>query len=437
MGTSDKELNKANERLNKAELLFENKQYRKAGKVFNESANLFLKILEFDLAKESFINAAKAYELDHQYLFILISLRNAGNICIYKDDFMEAHKYFNNALKYIQYLKKDKDKDFYRLLFASLSYLCHLIVGNQEQGVDIIKKVRKKIDAEIFKENSLIRLVKDLTVAVRKKNEAYLQKIEDEFGNYNFTEAERILVKKALVTAFSQISIKTELTLDKDKYFTRDLINLKVLIDTESLKHISEHPFYDNEIEDLKITKFDVRLSDNLTIQKKPELPINIVPEKEKVIELVLKPNFQVDNTFIGPVQMTWKINDTYVFPLETDITNLKLLSPPATLDVSTKNLRTPLIGQSFPLEILIENKSEGEAFEVKVDLEIPEKLKLMRGTITKQIYSLRLNEDIKWELQVKPLEAGEYALKINVKFKDPDQNLIEEVHEFPISIQL
>ncbi|MFX1277536.1 MAG: hypothetical protein ACFFBP_16090 [Promethearchaeota archaeon] len=437
MERTEKQFNKAKEQLNKADLLFKNKHYRKSSKVYNDAAGSFLKIFEFKFAKDCFVKAAKAYEIDHQYPSVLISLRNAGNICIYYDDFMEAHKYFNNALKYIPYLNKEKEKDFYRLLFASLSYLCYLIVGNQEQGVDIIKRVRKKVDAEIFKENSLIRLVKDLTVAVRKKNENYLQKIERESGDYKFTEAETVLVKKALVTAKSQIAIKSQLILDKDEYLTRDLINLNLLINTIPIKGISNHPFYDLEIEDLKITKFDIRLSNNLTIQDKPTLPIILKPGEEKQLGLVFKPNFQVDDTFIGPIIMTWTINDKYIFPLESDIIQVKLVSPPITLNASTKILRTPLVDKTFPMEILIENKSEGEASEINIDLEFPKQLKVMRGTITKQIYSLRMNENIKWELQIKPFEAGEYILKIIVKFKDPEQNEIEETHEYPVSIKL
>ena len=437
MERSDKEFNKANERLNKADLLFKNKQYRKAGKLYNETANSFLKILELNQAKECFIKAAKTFEFDNQYPFVLISLRNAGNICIYSDEFMEAHKYFNNAIKYIPYLKKDKDKDFYRLLFASLSYLCYLIVGNQEQGVDIIKKVRKKVDEEVFKDNSLIRLVKDLTVAVRKKNEKYLQKIENESGEYKFTEAESVLVKKALVTAKSQIAIKSKLKLDKEEYITRDLINAKLTIDSGSLKDISNHPFYDLKIEDFKIIRFDIKTSNNLTIQDKPTLPIELKPGENIQLDLVLKPNFQIDKSFIGPVTMIWKINDTFIFPLDSDVVEPKLVSPPASLEVSTKNLRPPLIGKVFPLEILVENKSEGEASEININLEYPKQLKVMRGTTTKQIYSLRMNEEIKWELQIKPIEAGEYSFKVEIKFKDPDQNEIEETYEFPVSIKL
>jgi hypothetical protein len=60
-----------------------------------------------------------------------------------------------------------------------------------------------------------------------------------------------------------------------------------------------------------------------------------------------------------------------------------------------------------------------------------------MRGTLTKQIYSLRSNESIRWEINLKPTEAGEYIVKISSKFNDPDQNNVEDVNEFPLSIKL
>ena len=73
----------------------------------------------------------------------------------------------------------------------------------------------------------------------------------------------------------------------------------------------------------------------------------------------------------------------------------------------------------------------------MKLVVEFPEQLKVMRGTTNKQIYSLRSNEDIKWEINLKPLEAGDYVIKIFIKFMDPDQNKIEEIKEFPFSIKL
>ena len=60
-----------------------------------------------------------------------------------------------------------------------------------------------------------------------------------------------------------------------------------------------------------------------------------------------------------------------------------------------------------------------------------------MRGTLKKQIYSLRTNENIKWEINIKPIEAGDYTIKIFSKFNDPDQNIIEESKEFPLDIKM
>ncbi len=60
-----------------------------------------------------------------------------------------------------------------------------------------------------------------------------------------------------------------------------------------------------------------------------------------------------------------------------------------------------------------------------------------MRGTTKKQIYSLSSHEKITWEISLKPIETGDYTIKMNIKFKDPDQNLIEETKSFPFAIKM
>ena len=99
--------------------------------------------------------------------------------------------------------------------------------------------------------------------------------------------------------------------------------------------------------------------------------------------------------------------------------------------------MRPHLIGKSFPLEILIENKSKGEALDLNIEIDFPENLKVMRGTLKKQIYSLRTNENMKWEISLKPIEAGDYSIKIKTTFKDPDQNQIGEIKEFSLKVLL
>lgn len=41
------------------------------------------------------------------------------------------------------------------------------------------------------------------------------------------------------------------------------------------------------------------------------------------------------------------------------------------------------------------------------------------------------------WEISLKPIEAGDYIIKMDIKFKDPDQNLIEETKSFPFAIKM
>ncbi|UCD01366.1 MAG: hypothetical protein JSV23_10895, partial [Promethearchaeota archaeon] len=152
----------------------------------------------------------------------------------------------------------------------------------------------------------------------------------------------------------------------------------------------------------------------------------------------LIKPHFQMEKPYIGPILLTSELNGNLKFFYEiSEILYPHLISPPPSLDISIKSLRPPLIGQTFPLEILIENKSEGEALDLNIEIEFPENLKVMRGTLKKQIYSLRSNENMKWEINLKPLEAGDYSIRIKTTFKDPDQNLIGEIKDFPLSIKL
>jgi hypothetical protein len=209
-------------------------------------------------------------------------------------------------------------------------------------------------------------------------------------------------------------------------------------IDIQPLLEILKQDFYKYDFKELKINKIGITLSDNLTSQKRPELPMFIKANGTKQTNILIKPHFQMENSYIGPISLDFELNENLIFMYEiSQLLKPNLISPPPTLDISIKNLRPPLIDQSFPLEVLIENKSEGEALNLNIEIEFPEQIKIMRGTLTKQIYSLRSNENIKWELNLKPTEAGDYVIRIKTRFNDPDQKLIESTTEFPLPIKL
>ena len=424
--------------LKKAEQLYKAMAYKRAAKLFNTVGGNFLKLGDYEVAKVCFFNAAKSAINEDKYLSGLEFLRNAGNASLFNNNFSEAFQFFKEALNYVPSLKHSSDRNNLFTLFSSMSYLCLFVEGKQEEGLNLVKKTRTNVEDAYFKENSLIKLIKDIEVATKDKNENYIKKIEKEFDTFNFLKGEIFLVKKALVLAKSIVSIITNLTLDKKLYTTNDIINLTIDIDTKPLLSITNDSFYNYSIKELKISKIGLQLSDNFTFHKKPDLPIMITSGQSYQISLLIKPHFQMETPFIGPILLTSELDGILKFFYDlSEILYPTLISPPPTLNISLKNLRPPLIGQSFPLEILIENKSEGEALDLNIEIEFPDNLKVMRGTLKKQIYSLRSNENIKWEINLKPIEAGDYSIKIKALFKDPDQNQIGETKDFPLSIKL
>jgi len=424
--------------LNKAEQLFKAMQYKRAAKLFNNAGNEILKLGNYELAKDCYFNAAKSAINEDKFLIGLEFLRSAGNASLLNNNFLEAFEFYKNALDYVPNLRSSSDRNYSFIHFSGLSYLCLFVEGKQEEGLNLVKKIKNFVDDTYFKESSLIKLIKDLTVATKDKNENYVKKIEKDFGNFKFLEGEINLAKQALVIAKSIVSLIFKLTLDKKIYTTNDIINLLMEINTKPLLDISKNTFYNYNVNELKISKIGMKLSDNFTFHKKPELPIKITPGQNCQINLIIKPHFQTEKPYIGPILLTSELDGILKFFYEfSEILYPKLISPPPTLDISLKSLKTPLIGQSFPLEILIENKSEGEAIDLNIEVEFPENLKVMRGTLKKQIYSLRSNENMKWEINIKPIEAGDYSIKVKTTFKDPDQNQIGEIKDFPLSIKL
>jgi len=421
----------------KAERLFKARQFKKSAKKYNSAGQTYLKLEKYEQAKTSFINGANAFLELKKVQSSLELFRMAGDSSLLNENYKEAETIFRKAVDFIPKLKSIADRNTQYVLFSVLSYLCLFTKARQDEGLNFIKKVQNKIESSYFKESKLIILATDLTIALRDNNLVYLEKVQSNIHDYKFTEAELILIKKILFMARIQLILKSELILNKDIYTTNEIINLKVKIDTKPMISVVQNSFYNLNLEKFSLIKINLSLSDNLSSSKRPSLPIDMEIEKGYELDFILKPHFQLDNPFIGPLSLTCELNNNLTFIYDTVKIIPNLISPPPSLDISIKNLRTPLIGQTFPLEILVRNQSEGEALDVNIDTEFPEQLKVMRGTTTKQIYSLRSNEEIKWEINLKPIEAGDYNIRILVKFKDPDQNVIEDIKEFPLSIKL
>ena len=424
--------------IRKAEKLFKAMQFKRAAKIFDLVGDSYSTAGDFEFARDCYFDAAKCSMEEKKYVIGIDFLRKAGNASLIRNEFMEANQFFREAVKYVPNLRKNSDRNQNFILFSCLSFLCLFVRGEKEEGLKLVKKVKNFVDDKYFKENPLIRLITNLIIVTKEKNEKYVERIKNDFNNLRIREAEVLLVKQALVIANTYTSIKINLKLDKEVYATNEIIDLSLNIDLKPVIEILKQDFYNYEIKELKINKIGITLSDNLITQRRPEFPIYIESNQRKQTNILIKPHFQMENSFIGPISFDFELNGNLFFTYEIpQLLKPSLISPTPSLDISIKNLRPPLIDQSFPLEVLIENRSEGEALNLNIEIEFPEQIKIMRGTLTKQIYSLRSNENIKWELSLKPTEAGDYVIRINSKFNDPDQKLIEATKEFPFPIKL
>ncbi len=421
----------------KAEQLFRARQYKKSGNKYHLVGNSYLKLNEFEKAKVCFLDGAKSFIILEKFDTSIELLRQSGEACLHNNKFVEANQIYKDAINYIPKLKNGGDRDSNFVIFSVLSYLCSFVKGFPDEGLDYLKRIKKRVDKEYFKEHSLIKLVSELTIALRDDDPKYLDKIKNNVGRYKFRDAELKLLKKVLLLTKFKLLINTTFKLDKETYTTKEFINLNLVFDTSNLLQVLKDSFLHYELDEFNITKILINLSDNLAISKKVITPFRIEVGKQKHLEFTFKTHFQVDNPRIGPIFLTCELNNNLKFIYETQSIEPHLISPPTALNTSIKNLRPPLIGQTFPLEIVVENKGEGEALDVKIDVEFPEDLKVMRGTTNKQIFSLKTNEDLKWEVSLKPIEAGDYIIKINIKFMDSDQNKMEETRDFPFSIKL
>ena len=421
----------------KAEQLYRAKQFKKAGKTYHLAGNLLLKLNDYEKAKVCFMNSAKIFTEIGRFDTSVELFRQSGEACLWANNYRDANSIYKEALNLIPKLKSEGDRNSNFVIFSVLSYMCSYVKGTPNEGLEFLKRISKKVDKELFKEHQLIKLVSEITLALRDNETKYIKKIKDNIGNYKFREAELKLLKLVLLITHIKLSITTSFKLDKETYTTNEILNLDLTFNTKHLVEIINNSFYQFELNQFNITKILINLSDNLATNNKPRVPLLLDLGEETHLRFKIKPHFQVDNSNIGPMVLTCELNNDLIFQYETQSITPNLVSPPATLTASIRNLRPPLLDKTSPLEITIENQSEGEALDLKLDVEFPEQLKVMRGTTNKQIYSLRSNEDIKWEINLKPLEAGDYVIKIFINFMDPDQNKIEEIKEFPFSIKL
>ena len=413
---------KARAALEKAESLLDKRQYKKSGQFFHKSGDLYGDLDEWKIAEQCYYYSSKNYHRlggDDNRNFHRASLveRKAGNMMIANKNFTKARDYFDIAAKSI--LKSEaKDQENMAIVNIGWAFFCYFLQGRLEDGINYVKRLRDQFfsDADEFNDHILIQIVRKLSKALLNNKEQYVDDIIDAIEHKekiieDITKHEILLLKETLIVALTSLMMSYSLEAKKDTYERDELITLETKLNYSRLEEFLQYSFVPRQFKSLEVTDFSFTISDNIGTKEKPQVPVKLdVKEfKTKLLPITFRSNFPGEG-YIGPIELTLMIDGIHQFTLKSERHHLKVISPNAQLGVQLIPQKTPVMNQTFPLEVVVANNSEGDTMEIEVQFEFPETLKMMRGTMEKKIYSLRPNEEFKWQIMV--IYTGRQPLK-------------------------
>jgi len=427
MGKEEKVRKKGDVLLAKAELYMDNHDFKRSANHFLKAGDLFFELEEWKISEQCYRFTSKNFSRlggDRNYHRAAIVQRKAANCCLFLSDISKARDYFDITAKSV--LKSDmKNKEEMATENVCFAFMCHFILGEQEEAINSIKRFGSLFESDIFGEHILMRLVHNLSNTVLNKNEQYIKKIVKNIQPDNYSFAESRLIQHAFLVTYATLKTRFTLNLTENEIERDTIVEIPSLLDIIGINEIEKNKNFPSKIDSLSIVNIEFNLSENMTIKEKPSIPTEIEFNKkgDHVIPFKFRTNYP-GKAHIGPIKLTLEINKKFRYYAISDTKQLKITSPAAILGINLIPQKTPVINQSFPLQVVVSNNSDGDAMEIDILFEFPdENIRMMRGTMDKKIYALSPNENIKWQILIKASDVGELPIKTTVSFKDGDGN--------------
>lgn len=417
---------KAKVALEKAEILMDNERFKRAAESFRKAGEYFSELSNWKIAEQCFYYASKNYtrlEGERNFQRTAVMEREAGKCCIYLNQFQKAQDYFNVSGK-TELKAEDKTRPEYATESFCFAFFCYFLQGEVDEGIEYIKRIKSRISNDLFAKHPLMLVVRRITNAYLKKKESYLDEIIDSLNSLHYDKAEMRLIKETLIVSLATLMMDFTLVVEKQDFERDEIVNVQAKISYDRLKEFENYSVVPRQFNSIEIIDTHIEIGENISTKDRPLLPISLDMTEfiPKSIPYTFRTNFP-GKSFIGPISLILEMDGTYKFELKSNKQEIEITSPQAILGIDLKPLKTPIINQTFPLEVRLSNQSDGNAMQIEVEFEFPEDLRLMRGTNQKTIYSLNPNEDIAWNLQVKAFDVGKIPIKAMVSFSDEDGN--------------
>ena len=108
--------------------------------------------------------------------------------------------------------------------------------GEMEDGISYIKRFRNRIPDNLFTKHPLMKVVRRITNAYLKQNEKYIDEVIDNIEDLNYTGAELLVIKEALILSLVALMMSYKLNIPESSFERDSLIELTTQIDFSRLQ---------------------------------------------------------------------------------------------------------------------------------------------------------------------------------------------------------
>lgn len=368
-----------------------------ASQEYEKAANLFLEAGEVDFAVKYYREAAfcALEREDHERAANMKIL--AADVLLVDRRFDEGGGLYSEASDHLFRVKKTKEST----RFASLGILAYLAARNFDTGVNVIRKVDKRI-ADISMEKVPMLDLARLSVNILCEGGVVAAKVL----NKAISSAKPRTAEEGL---FSFLTESVKIARDTDVVIewageAKDELQAKTPIEFE-LRYKCPVP--------VRVSDYRYSLSKSLKFTKEPEIESRLDKEDSWLLELM--PVLSGDGT-VGPFSLTLEGESVLVNKM-SNVVDFRIARPPSDLKMELSPERISSgIGDETIFDVTIFNEGDGPADNIRVTVDLSDGLELSLGNMEKIIEFIGPMERIRFQLYVKGVSLGDELVTVRAE---------------------
>ncbi|MFX0099548.1 MAG: hypothetical protein ACFFCS_08195 [Candidatus Hodarchaeota archaeon] len=412
------------------------KQFLKAAEIFEQIANKTKDESAWDLVINNLVDAAKCLLDEGAYIAAAKLQGKLANLYLSLGNYNTAADYYNVSAKYLLKDKNVNNEAPTVLRLAAMYSFLQVLQAEYNKAWSFLKKILGMFDSMQVVEYNLFSVIKDFYKAILKDKPFTTKLNKGALAKEGLTDEEIKIIDYC--SRIKKLIDNSEFTFTiKDPEDGKVYLEGETICSTLSIT-VAEDKVLGKKNDKLEINSILVDKSNDLAIEEEFKVPCTIDFRGHTELQKKFKSYYAGENE-LGPLLIEMHYDD-FIIKKSLPGIKFKVHGQPTYISVNFEELQEPMIGKSFPVRVEVANESRGSANNLEVNIVIPEDdpIHLVRGTLTKKVYSLGAGESTAWDIKLKPLEEGTFNLKVLVTFKDADGKSIGPIeNNVPLEIKI